>query len=101
MRYLWIALGSAVVVYLLGAGLILGLMFQPPESFASAVARIPRRVMAAVPFRPMWLFARKGSLNVRDPAPDFVLQTLDHPEAVRLSSFRGRSPVVLIFGSYT
>jgi hypothetical protein len=34
-------------------------------------------------------------------APDFTLPHLDSGEAVRLSSFRGRKPVALIFGSYT
>lgn len=36
-----------------------------------------------------------------DPAPDFALQTLDGKQTVRLSEFRGKKPVVLIFGSYT
>ena len=34
-------------------------------------------------------------------APDFKLPRLDSTEQVRLSSFRGRKPVALIFGSYT
>jgi hypothetical protein len=34
-------------------------------------------------------------------APDFKLPRLDRTEQVRLSSFRGRKPVALIFGSYT
>ena len=35
------------------------------------------------------------------PAPDFELSKLGGPERVRLSAFRGRKPVALIFGSYT
>ena len=42
---------------------------------------------------------RKGSPG--DLAPDFDLETLDKSARVRLSSFRARKPVVLIFGSYT
>jgi peroxiredoxin len=38
---------------------------------------------------------------VGDTAPDFQLSTLDHKSEVQLSSFRGKQPVVLVFGSYT
>lgn len=34
-------------------------------------------------------------------APDFALKTLDGTETIRLSDFRGKKPVVLIFGSFT
>jgi hypothetical protein len=34
-------------------------------------------------------------------APDFELPQLGGAERVRLSQFRGRKPVALIFGSYT
>ena len=34
-------------------------------------------------------------------APDFRLPRLGRDEQVQLSSFRGRKPVALIFGSYT
>ncbi len=34
-------------------------------------------------------------------APDFTLQTRDGKKTVTLSSFRGKKPVVLVFGSYT
>lgn len=36
-----------------------------------------------------------------DVAPDFELQDLDGKNSVRLSDFRGKRPVALIFGSYT
>jgi hypothetical protein len=42
-----------------------------------------------------------GHLQVGDLAPDFQLPTLDGKSTVTLSSFRGRKPVVLLFGSYT
>ena len=38
---------------------------------------------------------------VGDEAPDFELPRLDGDGNVRLSAFRGRKPVALIFGSYT
>ena len=34
-------------------------------------------------------------------APDFELKTADGKRTVRLSSFRGKRPVVLVFGSLT
>jgi hypothetical protein len=38
---------------------------------------------------------------VGDPAPDFTLITRDGKAKVTLSDYRGKKPVVLIFGSYT
>lgn len=38
---------------------------------------------------------------VGSDAPDFKLPHLGGAEQVQLSSFRGRKPVALIFGSYT
>lgn len=38
---------------------------------------------------------------VGSAAPDFKLPRLGSGEAVQLSSFRGRKPVALLFGSYT
>jgi hypothetical protein len=43
----------------------------------------------------------EGGPKVGTPAPDFTLKTLDGKGEVTLSSFRGKQPVVLIFGSYT
>ena len=40
-------------------------------------------------------------LKAGDMAPDFELKTLDGKQTVKLSSFRGKKPVALIFGSYT
>ena len=46
-------------------------------------------------------FRRMDTVHVGDAAPDFRLKTLDGKRVVRLSTHRGRRPVVLIFGSYT
>ena len=40
-------------------------------------------------------------LKVGDPAPDFTLADPSGKKKVTLSSFEGKKPVVLIFGSYT
>ena len=34
-------------------------------------------------------------------APDFALKSLDGEKTVKLSDFKGKKPVVLVFGSYT
>lgn len=36
-----------------------------------------------------------------DPAPDFQLSDVDGEHSVRLSDFQGKTPVVLVFGSFT
>jgi peroxiredoxin len=66
-----------------------------------AISKVPDPLLTIVPFRQLWLFARAGDLRVGDPAPDFHLETIDRRDRVQLSSFRGREPVVLVFGSYT
>ena len=41
------------------------------------------------------------TLRVGDAAPDFKLKTKDGSREVTLSSFKGKRPVVLVFGSFT
>ena len=76
-------------------------MRQPPDRFGAVMRHVPMPLMMAVPFEPMWNAARGGALRIGDPAPDFTLPTADKTSEMRLSSFRGRMPVVLVFGSYT
>lgn len=76
-------------------------MCQRPDVFSSIMARTPTIVFMVFPFKPMWLSARKGNLNVGDEAPDFSLETYDNRSRVQLSDFKGKKPVVLVFGSYT
>ncbi|HZT28260.1 MAG TPA: hypothetical protein VFA33_00140 [Bryobacteraceae bacterium] len=95
-------LAGAAALYVLACGALLAIMLQPPERFARAVAHLPGPVLfLALPFERLWMIARAGGLDAGSPAPDFALQTLDGKSMVRLSGFRGRMPVVLIFGSYT
>lgn len=46
-------------------------------------------------------FRQDVELKVGDPAPDFDLKKLHGMGNVKLSTFKGKRPVVLIFGSYT
>ena len=44
---------------------------------------------------------RSNTLTVKDLAPDFDLQEVNSQKKVSLREFRQKSPVVLVFGSYT
>ena len=46
-------------------------------------------------------FRRVDTVHVGDMAPDFKLKTMDGKRTVWLRQFRGKRPVILIFGSYT
>lgn len=76
-------------------------MCQKPDVFSSIMSKTPSAVFMIFPFKPMWLSAREGNLNVGDEAPDFSLETYDKKSRVQLSALRGKKPVVLVFGSYT
>lgn len=45
--------------------------------------------------------AEENVPRVGEMAPDFELWDVDVTRAVRLSAFRGRKPVALVFGSFT
>jgi hypothetical protein len=98
------ALKAALVIVLAYVIVLIGLftaMCQRPEVFSSVMAKTPGLVFMVFPFKPMWLYARKGELKVGDQAPDFTLEQLDNNASVQLSAMRGEKPVVLVFGSYT
>lgn len=99
-----IVLRVAMVLLALYLVLLGGLTFamrQPPEVFAGVMARAPSAVFLLFPFETLWRWSRAGQLQVGYPAPDFELSAWDRSSRVRLSSFRGEKPVVLVFGSYT
>lgn len=101
LRRLGVFATCVLVAY---AGFLLALfivMLQPPDRFGRVMARMPRPAFMLIPFEPMWTIARAGELEVGDQAPDFSLRTADRSGHVQLSSFRGRQPVTLVFGSYT
>jgi hypothetical protein len=93
----------AVVLVVLYVALLAGLwgVMRRPILFGKVMARVPERLMLLVPFKRLWFMARAGHLEVGDSAPDFQLPAADQQTWIRLASFRGHKPVVLIFGSYT
>jgi hypothetical protein len=103
-RAIWPVLRLALILaqaWLVLSASLFALMYLPPETFSRIVSYLPRVSMMALPFRPLWLIARRGSLRIGDQAPDFELRREDSKGSVRLTANRGQRPVVLIFGSYT
>lgn len=90
-----------VVLWLVFVGFIAWSMHQPPETFGRVMARMPVAAYFVLPFETLWTQARAGTLQAGEAAPDFSLPLLNQSAAVELSSFRGKEPVVLVFGSYT
>jgi hypothetical protein len=96
-----VAAGVLAVSWLGFLGLVYTKMLAPPEQFGAFMQRLPEPFYFVLPFQTLWFRARAGVVNVGGPAPDFALSTLDKSKVVRLSSLRGSTPVVLVFGSYT
>ncbi|MDX2151133.1 MAG: hypothetical protein SFV54_10390 [Bryobacteraceae bacterium] len=96
-------IAGAVVVAAYGAAIasIYWAMRQPPDRFGAFMKHVPMPAMMVIPFEPLWMSARAGTLKTGDAAPDFTLPTVDRTEQVRLSEVWRERPVVLIFGSYT
>ena len=76
-------------------------MRQPPEKFGAIMSHVPGLAMMVLPFKPLWMSARAGHLEVGDRAPDFSLRPLHGEDRVTLSREYEARPVVLVFGSYT
>jgi hypothetical protein len=96
----WSVLSVLAVYAVFLAGMFI-VMCQPPQRFGQIMAHFPAPAMRLVPFEPMWNLARRGAARTGEMAPDFSLPTVDRKTEVRLASFRGQRPVVLVFGSYT
>jgi hypothetical protein len=92
---------AAAILYVAVVAAMFVVMCQPPQRFGQIMAYFPMPAMSLFPFEAMWNVARRGSTRVGDIAPDFELPTVDRKARVMLSSFRGKQPVVLVFGSYT
>ncbi|MDQ6698718.1 MAG: redoxin domain-containing protein [Acidobacteriota bacterium] len=106
MRVFLKIFGAVVVLYVLAVGTLLALAAWSPQSLAKVIARIPSSespgpMFMIIPLKPVMLLARSGRLRVGDSAPDFRLNTPDSSQTIQLSDFRGKTPVVLVFGSYT
>ena len=93
--------GSLVLLYSVALLEFDYAMHQPPPVFSGLMMRVGPVPFLLFPFETMWKGAREGRLRAGNTAADFTLPLLDHSGSVTLSSFRGKQPVVLVFGSYT
>ena len=102
MKWLVFVVGILVILYLGLFGLVTFAMTRPPEQFGQIIKHLPMPVVwGIVPGPKIWMWARKGTLQEGDIAPDFTLMKQGGNDRVTLSAFRGQKPVVLVFGSYT
>jgi hypothetical protein len=102
IRWVLRAVLLLVAAYIAMAGLLAYVVTRPPEQFGQIMKHLPMPlVFGVLPGRQLFTWARVGRLSEGDSAPDFRLRMLDRPGSVLLSSFRGKRPVVLVFGSYT
>ena len=100
-KYWKIGLICALVAWIAFLGAVQWAMHQTPETFGHFMAKLPMPAYFVIPFETMWSRARAGTVQVGQMAPDFDLEKHDKSGQVKLSSFRGQKPVVLVFGSYT
>ena len=100
-RIVWRILSALLLFYGVATAAFYIAMRQPPEKFGAIMAKVPMAAMIVFPFEPLWMSARKGTLEPGDQAPDFSLPALDGSGTVSLSAQMRERPVVLVFGSYT
>jgi len=93
--------GGCLLLYGTSTAALYWLMRQPLDRFGAIMRHVPNVAMAILPFEPMWMSARTGSLQPGDAAPDFDLPTVDRARRVKMSDECRGKPLVLIFGSYT
>lgn len=82
--------------------ILLGLLSAIAVFFSSQVPLLAQPYLGStqgIRVRTDWRVPDK--LRVGDEAPDFKLKTKDFTREVELSSFKGKRPVILIFGSYS
>ena len=101
LRMLGWTAGALAFAWLVFVGLAWRAMSQGPEAIGRFMAAVPGPAYFVMPFETLWNRTREGSLKVGDLAPDFELPRHDGGGLVRLSDYRDKRPVVLIFGSYT
>jgi hypothetical protein len=74
---------------------------NPPVPPAESRAEEPSRVVLIRGLLTGELGSMWEGPSINEQAPDFALRTQDGTRRVRLSEFRGKKPVVLVFGSFT
>jgi type I thyroxine 5'-deiodinase len=101
LRTTWKLVAGLGLLYAATALVLFVLMGRSNLVAGKTLALVPGPAFAIFPMETMWCEARKGRLEVGQPAPDFELAARDGSGRVRLSSLRRAKPVVLVFASYT
>jgi hypothetical protein len=101
LRIVAVCVVCAALVWAAACVALYAAMRQPPETFGRIMSHVPGPAMIALPFKPLWMSARSGHLQVGDRAPDFALPALQGERTITLSNEYRQKPVVLVFGSYT
>ena len=101
VKWLTRCLVVLVTAWVAATAVLYAAMRQPPATFGTFMSHVPGVAMMIVPFRPLWMSARAGTLRAGDQAPDFALRALHGEGVVQLSNEYRSKPVVLVFGSYT
>jgi len=96
-----VLLGSGLLAYGALTAAVYWTISQPLDRFGAIMRHVPGVAMAVLPFEPIWMRVRAGTLHPGDAAPDFTLAAADRSRRVTLSEEYRSKPVVLIFGSYT
>lgn len=96
------AVAAIAVLWITASAGLYAAMCRTPAQFGEIMSHVPNVAMIVLPFKPLWMSARAGHVQVGDPAPDFALPVLHGDRVVKLSDeLRQKKPVVLVFGSYT
>jgi tetratricopeptide (TPR) repeat protein len=74
---------------------------QLHRNLARVYSAIGRTKDAAVENQLVARASREHGIQIGDLAPDFRLPRADSSDRIALSDYRGRSPVLLVFGSYS
>jgi hypothetical protein len=79
----------------------LRLLLFPPPSPPPPPSEMPSRLTLLHGLLTGEIGSPREGPRVGQPAPDFILTTQDGKTTIRLSQFRGKKPVVMVFGSFT
>ena len=59
--------GGIALLWVILTGALYAAMIQPQETFGAVMKHVPPVAMAILPFKPLWMSARGGHLQVREP----------------------------------
>src|SRR5262245_64902554 len=85
LRFFVGLVGAIALLWVVAASLLYAAMTRPPETFGAVMKHVPPVAMAILPFKPLWMSARAGHLEIGDPAPELTLPALHGDATISLS----------------